>query len=460
MNTDELTGTLTTSDNLYSSIDGIKGPKGDTGATGPTGPANSLSIGTVASGTTASATITGTSPSQVLNLVLPKGDTGAKGDKGDKGDTGATGPTGEKGTDGVSVSSITQTTPSTESGGPNVVTATLRNGTTSTFNILNGAKGDTGAKGIQGVKGDTGATGPTGPANSLSIGTVASGTTASATITGTSPSQVLNLVLPKGDTGAKGDKGDKGDTGATGPTGEKGTDGVSVSSITQTTTSTESGGTNVVTATLSNGTTSTFNILNGVKGDTGAKGDKGDTGAAGTTINDTASSTSTVYSSSKVNTLLGGYLPFVNSYVANCNAWLTNGYTKTNTSTTNLPSVCTGSDRWGILFFIAENAANGTGTQMYFPIDGTYKGAIFTRSLTKMNTTPSVGTWNKLAFSSELTNFGDMKKSVYDTNADGIVDNAAKVNNALTINLSGTTYTYNGSSAISITIADGDSTSY
>ena len=100
----------------------------------------------------------------------------------------------------------------------------------------------------------------------------------------------------------------------------------------------------------------------------------------------------------EINTLLGKCLPFENSYVSNCNAWLTNGYTKTNTSTTNHPSVCTGADRWGILFFIAENAANGTGTQMYFPIDGTYKGAIFTRSIT--NRSPEE--WKKLATISDI----------------------------------------------------------
>lgn len=62
-------------------------PKGATGATGAT---NTLSIGTVSSGQTASATITGTAPNQTLNLVLPKGDKGDEGDKGDKGDVGAT----------------------------------------------------------------------------------------------------------------------------------------------------------------------------------------------------------------------------------------------------------------------------------------------------------------------------------------------------------------------------------
>jgi hypothetical protein len=54
-------------------IGGLKGDEGDPG------PANSLSIGTVVSGASASATITGTAPTQVLNLVLPKGDSGLNG---------------------------------------------------------------------------------------------------------------------------------------------------------------------------------------------------------------------------------------------------------------------------------------------------------------------------------------------------------------------------------------------
>jgi len=61
--------------------------------------------------------------------------------------------------------------------------------------LAQGVKGDTG---VQGPKGDTGAV---GPANVLSVDQVTSGATASATITGTTPSQKLNLVLPKGDAG-------------------------------------------------------------------------------------------------------------------------------------------------------------------------------------------------------------------------------------------------------------------
>ena len=108
--------------NIANAVD-IRGPQG------LSGPANSLSIGTVTSAASPSATITGASPSQTLNLVLPKGD---------KGDTGNT-----------------------------------------------------------------------GPANTLTIGTVTTGA-ASATITGTAPAQVLNLVVPQGIQGIQGIPGNTG----------------------------------------------------------------------------------------------------------------------------------------------------------------------------------------------------------------------------------------------------------
>ena len=108
----------------------IKGAKGDKGETGDVGPANTLTIGSVTKGDEASANITGESPNQVLNLVLPKGDQGEQG--------------------------------------------------------------------VQGVQGNV------GPANTLTIGTVTSGDVASATLSGESPNQVLNLVLPKGDQGDPG----------------------------------------------------------------------------------------------------------------------------------------------------------------------------------------------------------------------------------------------------------------
>ena len=136
------------------SLTGDRGPQGDVG------PANTLAIGTVASGATAAATITGTAPSQTLNLTLPVGPQGATGSQG-----------------------------------------------------------------------ATGAQGPAGPANTLSVGTVttgAAGSSVAATITGTSPSQTLNLTIPRGDTGSVGSTGATGATGqqgATGATGARGAPG-------------------------------------------------------------------------------------------------------------------------------------------------------------------------------------------------------------------------------------------
>ena len=99
-------------------------------------------------------------------------------------------------------------------------------------------------------------------------------------------------------------------------------------------------------------------------------------------IDSALSSTSTNPVQNKViNAALAGYLPFNNTYISDANSWLTNGYTKTRTSTKNLPSVYGGAGEWGVLFYISENATNGTGTQMLFPIDGPYKGRIFTRNL-------------------------------------------------------------------------------
>jgi hypothetical protein len=143
------------------------------GTSGPAGPANSLAIGTVttgAAGSSASATITGTAPSQTLSLAIPRGDTGNTG-------TAATVAVGTT-TTGAAGSS-----------------AAVTNSGSSSAAVLNFTV-------------PRGNTGDTGPANSLAIGTVttgAAGSSASATITGTAPSQTLSLTIPRGNTGATGD---------------------------------------------------------------------------------------------------------------------------------------------------------------------------------------------------------------------------------------------------------------
>lgn len=88
---------------------------------------------------------------------------------------------------------------------------------------------------------------------------------ASASITGTSPNQVLNLVLPKGDTGDAFTYDDfteeqladlKGETGDTGATGN------GIANITKTGTS---GLTDTYTITYTNGNTTTYTVKNGEK---------------------------------------------------------------------------------------------------------------------------------------------------------------------------------------------------
>jgi collagen type VII alpha len=188
-----------------------QGPQGIPGDTGATGPANTLSIGTVTGGATAVATITGTAPTQTLNLVLPKGDKGDTGDTGATGATGAagaTGSTGATGATGATGSAATIIVGSTATGAPGTSAAVTNIGTTSAavfdFTIPQGLKGDTGATGLtgsqgpigntgatgatgaQGAKGDTGSTGAQGPSGVVSV-------TAPITNSGTSTSATLGL---------------------------------------------------------------------------------------------------------------------------------------------------------------------------------------------------------------------------------------------------------------------------
>ena len=119
---------------------------------------------------------------------------------------------------------------------------------------VQGEKGEKGDQGVQGVQGEKGEKGDKGDPNTLTIGSVSSGTTPSATITGQSPNQILNLVLPKGD---------KGDTGA-------------APNITATATTLPAGSSATVTK---SGTADNAAFAFGIP-----KGDKGDKGDAGVTI--------------------------------------------------------------------------------------------------------------------------------------------------------------------------------
>lgn len=74
-----------------------------------------------------------------------------------------------------------------------------------------GLAGDPGGQGIQGIQGNP------GPPNVLGIGTIttgAPGSSADATITGTSPTQTLNLTIPRGADGTNGTNGTNGAPGS------------------------------------------------------------------------------------------------------------------------------------------------------------------------------------------------------------------------------------------------------
>ena len=155
----------------------------------PSGHTPVIGIGTVQSGDSASASITGTVDNPQLNLTLPRGDQGIPGEPPTFGI--GTVETSQPGTDAdVQISGV---------GGEYELSFTI-------------------------PKGDTGATGATGATPNMTIGTVQSGTTAAATITGTAESPVLNLTLPKGD------KGDTGDGDVSEVRGEKGLTGTVTSS--------------------------------------------------------------------------------------------------------------------------------------------------------------------------------------------------------------------------------------
>lgn len=69
---------------------------------------------------------------------------------------------------------------------------------------------------------------------------------------------------------------------------------------------------------------------------------------------------------------------FIQSAISDANTFITNGYKKTTTTTTNLPA---GMGNWGIIQCIMENLSGVTGTQLYYITAGAYKGYMYVRSV-------------------------------------------------------------------------------
>jgi hypothetical protein len=129
-------------------------------------------VTTGAAGSSASATVTGTAPNQTLNLTIPRGD---------------------EGTDGGDVEF--------QASGTHIQWRYVGGSTWTNIVALSAITGPTGATG------SAGATGPAGAAATIAIGTVttgAAGSNASVTNSGSSSAAVLDITIPRGNTGSGG----------------------------------------------------------------------------------------------------------------------------------------------------------------------------------------------------------------------------------------------------------------
>lgn len=129
---------------------------------------------------------------------------------------------GVAGADGVGIKSIVQTTASTEDGGSNVWTATLTDGTTSTFAVKNGSKGSAGTNGKDGTNGTNGTDGVgISKMEQTTIGSNGGASTWKATLT---DGTTYTLSVLSGRNGANGTDGTNGENGVDGYTPVRGTD--------------------------------------------------------------------------------------------------------------------------------------------------------------------------------------------------------------------------------------------
>ena len=160
---------------------------------GPAGPPNVLEIGTVKTlpaDQQATASITGESPAQKLNLGIPQGKQGA---------TGNPGAPGKDGQNGVTPTLSAGNVETLDPGQPATASVT---GAGPEYQINLGIpRGQTGAQGAPGQDGQDGQT-PT-----IAVGTVTTldpGQDATAEITGETPNLVLSLGIPQGQPGKDG----------------------------------------------------------------------------------------------------------------------------------------------------------------------------------------------------------------------------------------------------------------
>lgn len=181
---------------LLKGKDGINGKDGKDGSPGPV---NTITIGTVTKGEVASATLTGTPPNQILNLVLPKGDQGEQG------------VPGQDGSDGVGILSI------------DVGNITQEEGFTVTQLIINKTDGTQETVNVKSKNGSSSESGSSGENGATFIPRVnENGDLSWTNDKGLENPQTVNIKGPKGDKGDTGEQGEQGLPGKDGINGENG----------------------------------------------------------------------------------------------------------------------------------------------------------------------------------------------------------------------------------------------
>lgn len=163
---------------------------------GPAGPPNVLEIGTVETlpaDQQATASITGESPAQKLNLGIPQGKQGA---------TGNPGAPGKDGQNGVTPTLAAGNVETLEPDQPATASVT---GEGPAYQINLGIpRGQTGAQGAPGQDGQDGQDGQTPTIAAGTVTTLDPGQDATAEITGETPNLTLNLGIPEGQPGQDG----------------------------------------------------------------------------------------------------------------------------------------------------------------------------------------------------------------------------------------------------------------